>query len=251
MPCQYCRNPSHSISLCESSVERWIGPINEMWLSRRYDILSQIETLSGYSRVKLLMVGRSLGMSLATSSNKGGIITRVIKNHILTQVIPRIGTLSMEEQALMNNSYDMLLASNFQGVLLLQRTLRMVLTDALEEYYIAWVGRKRMGMSMAQLMYLIEHPGQFLPEDPLPLPPREPANIIVNQAMQEAVECGVCYDTKSRVKFNCSHEFCKDCVHLLCVHKGANPIKCPMCRARVSRFEVEDEESMQALLIVA
>jgi LSD1 subclass zinc finger protein len=111
-------------------------------------------------------------------------------------------------------------------------------------------------MSMVQLMYLVENPGQILPED-LPedvhrnLQRYNPDDIRVNPAMQEAVECGVCYESKSRVKLNCSHEFCKECVHLLCLHQGVNSVKCPMCRANVTTFDVEDEASREALLIVA
>lgn len=236
MPCQYCRNASHSISSCESSVERWIGPINEMWVSQRYNILAQIETLKGYSQVKLLMVGRSQGMSWSSGS-KSGLIARVIENHILTQVVPHAGNVSLEAQASINNSYETLLESDLLG----SRTLSRILTDALEQYYVARLGQRRTGRTMEELMYSIENPGQVLQD----------VVIAVNQAMEEAVECGVCYESKSRVKFNCLHEFCKDCVHLMCAHKGGNPIKCPMCRASVTTFEVEDEASREALLVVA
>jgi len=261
MPCQYCHNPSHRISACDASVERWIGPINEMWLSHRCNILVQIDTLSVYSQVKLLMVGRSLGVSLMVSSPKAVIIAKVIKAHILTQVVPRAGTLTVEERALINYAYDMLIESVFEGFLT-TRSTRMVIKDALEDYYLAWVGQKRMSMSMVELMYAVEHPGhEYMVEIDPPIvyvppivyypPVYSPADIVVNAVMQEADECGVCYESKSRVKFNCLHELCKDCVrHLICVHNGVQ-IKCPMCRARVSSFEVEDEESKQALLTVA
>ena len=256
MPCQYCRNPSHRISACDASVERWIGPINEMWLSQRYNILVLIESLSVYSQVKLLMVGRSLGVSLMASSSKGVIIAKVIKAHIETQIIPRAGSLLVEERGLINHAYDMLIESVFGGFLS-TRTTRMVIKDALEDYYLAWVGQKRMSMSMVELMYAVEHPGhEYMGEIVPPVvyypPVYCPADIAVNAGMQEAVECGVCYESKSRVKFNCLHELCKDCVHhLLGVHNNGVQIKCPMCRGRVSRFEVEDEESKQALLTVA
>jgi hypothetical protein len=247
MPCQYCRNPSHRISSCESSVERWIGPINEMWVSRRCDILGQLVFLSTYSKVKLLMVGRSLGMSLSSGS-KEGIITRLVENRIVSQVVAQVGNLSLAEQASINNSYEMLLGSNVMG----SRTLVQILIDALEMYYVAWLGRRRTGMTIAQLMYLVENPGEFLPEEYYAEEEHNNvADIAVNPAMQVEVECGVCYEFKSRVKFNCSHEFCKDCVHLMCAHKGENPIKCPMCRGSVTSFEVEDEVSREALLVVA
>jgi hypothetical protein len=218
-----------------------------MWVSRRYDILGQIEFLSTYSKVKLLMVGRSLGLSLMSSGSKESIITRLVENRIVSQVVAQVGNLSLEEQEAVNNSYEMLLESNVMG----SRTLVQILIDALEGYYVAWLGRRRTGTSMAQLMYLVENPGQFLPEEQYEEQDYNPADIAVNPAMQEAVECGVCYELKSRVKFNCSHEFCKDCVHLMCAHKGENPIKCPMCRGSVTSFEVEDEASREALLVVA
>lgn len=255
MPCQYCHSPSHRISACNASVDHWIGPINDMWVSRRYNILVQIELLSWYSQVKLIMVSRSLGLSLMASSCKGVIIAKVIKSHILTQVIPRAGTMTADERALINHAYDMLIESVFDGFLS-TRSTRMVIKDALEDYYLAWVGRKRMSASMVELMYAVEHPGQeYMGEIVPPVvyypPVYYPGDIAVNASMQEAVECGVCYESKSRVKFNCLHELCKDCVHhLLGVHNNGVQIKCPMCRARVSRFEVEDEASKQALLTV-
>ena len=245
MPCQYCRNPSHRISACDASVEGWIGPVNDMWLSQRYNILVQIETLSVYSQVKLLMVGRSLGLSLMASSSKGVIISKVIKEHILTQIIPRAGIMSAEERALINHSYEMLIESVFEGFLT-TRTTRLVIKDALEDYYLAWVGHKRMSMSMVELMYAVEHPGQYMGEMVY-----SPADITVNAEMSSVAECGVCYESKSRVKFNCLHEFCKDCVHLMCAHNNVEQIKCPMCRGSVTSFEVEDEASKQALLVVA
>ena len=247
MPCQYCHNPSHRISACDASVEHWIGPVNEMWLSQRYNILEQIETLSRYSQVKLIMVGRSMGVSLMASSSKGVIIAKVIKSHILTQVIPRVGTLTVVERALINNAYEMLIESVFEGFLR-TRSTRLIIKDALEDYYLAWVGQKRMSMSMVELMYAVEHPGQYM--DEIPIPMYYPDDIAVNAEMSGVAECGVCYESKSRVKFNCLHEFCKDCVHLMCAHNNSALIKCPMCRVSVSRFEVEDEESKQALLVV-
>lgn len=247
MPCQYCHNPSHRISACEASVEHWIGPVNEMWLSHRYNILEQIETLSEYSQVKLLMVGRSMGVSLMASSSKGVIIAKVIKSHILTQIIPRVGTLTVAERALINHAYDMLIGSVFEGFLR-TRSTRLIIKDALEDYYLAWVGQMRMSMSMVELMYAVENPGQYM--DEIPIPMYHPGDIAVNAEMSGVAECGVCYESKSRVKFNCLHEFCKDCVHLMCAHNNGDHIKCPMCRANVTTFEVEDEESKQALLVV-
>lgn len=247
MPCQYCHNPNHRISACDASVESWIGPINDMWESRRCDILGQIEYLSTYSKVKLLMVGRSLGMSMSGGS-KESMITSLVENRIMSQVVARVGNLSLEEQVSINDSYEMLLGSNVSNVMM-SRSLVQKLIDALEVYYVAWLGRRRTGVSMAQLMYLVENPGEFLPEEYYA--EEHNHDIVVNPAMQEAVECGVCYEFKSRVKFNCSHEFCKDCVHLMCAHKGENPIKCPMCRGSVTSFEVEDEVSRDALLVVA
>lgn len=125
------------------SVENWIGPINEMWISRRYDILGQIELLSKYSQPKLLMVGKTMGLTLAASSNKSGIIAIVIKTHVLTQIIPRAGTMSLEEHALIKNAYDMLIESVFDGFLV-SRAPRLIIKEALEEYYVAWLGQRRM-----------------------------------------------------------------------------------------------------------
>jgi len=236
MPCQYCKNPSHRISSCDASVEDWIGSINEIWVSQRYNILFQIETLSKYSQPQLVMVGRSLGMSVPTTSNKGNLIARIVVNRIQTQIVPRVGTISLEERALIHNSYEILLASVFPGFLRIRQP-RLVIVDALEEFYVTWVGRKRMSMEIVQFLQMLQ--------------PVKVVDINVNQAMQEADECGVCYETKSRVKFNCLHEFCKDCVHLLCADKSVSPIKCPMCRVSVTSFEVEDEASREALLVVA
>lgn len=248
MPCQYCHNASHRISSCDASVEHWIGPINEMWVSQRYDILVQIEALKGYSQVKLMMVGRSHGLSMMASSSKGVIIAKVIKSHILTQIIPRAGTLTVAERALINHAYDMIIASVFDGFLT-TRSTRMIIKDALEDYYLAWVGQKRMSMSMVELMYAVEHPGHYMDEILLPI--YHPGDITVNAEMSGVAECGVCYETKTRVKFNCLHEFCKDCVHLMCAHNNGDLIKCPMCRASVTTLEVEDEASRDALLVVA
>ena len=231
MSCQYCLNAGHRISSCESSVDSWIGPLNEMWEFSRYNILFQIEMLSKYSQPQLVMVGKSLGMSLPTTSNKGNLIARMVVNHIQTQIVPRVGTMSLEERSLIHNSYEILLESEHDGFLR-TRQPRLIIVDALEEFYVAWVGRKRMSMNMVRF-----------------LQPVKVVNITVNPAMQEAVECGVCYEIKSRVKFNCSHEYCKRCVHLLCSDKSKNPIKCPMCRGIVTSFEVEDEVSRDALLV--
>jgi len=218
-----------------------------MWVSRRYNILVQIEMLSWYSQVKLIMVSRSLGLSLMASSSKGVIISKVIKAHILTQVIPRVGTMTLEERELINHAYDMLIESVFDGFLT-SRSTRLVIKDALEDYYLAWVGQKRMSMSMVELMYAVEHPGQYMDEIPIPI--YYAGDISVNADMSSVAECGVCYESKSRVKFNCLHEFCKDCVHLMCLHNNSGLIKCPMCRGSVTRFDVEDEVSKQELLMV-
>ena len=126
----------------DPSVENWIAPINEMWLSRPYDILGQIEFLSKYSQTNLLIVGRSLGLTLSASSNKSGIIANVIKTHVLTQIIPRVGTMSLEEHALINHAYDMLIGSVFDGFLA-SRQPRLIIKEALEGYYVARSGRRR------------------------------------------------------------------------------------------------------------
>jgi hypothetical protein len=127
----------------DTSVENWIGPINEMWISHRYDILSQIELLSKYSQPNLLMVGRTMGLTLPASSNKSSIIVNVIKCHILTQIIPRVETMCLYQHALIHHAYDMLIETVFDGFLV-SRAPRLILKEALEEYYVAHTGRRRM-----------------------------------------------------------------------------------------------------------
>jgi hypothetical protein len=127
----------------DTSVENWIGPINEMWISHRYDILGQIELLSKYSQPNLLMVGKTMGLTLPASSNKSSIIVNVIKCHILTQIIPRVETMCLYQHALIHHAYGMLIESVFDGFLV-SRAPRLILKEALEEYYVAHTGRRRM-----------------------------------------------------------------------------------------------------------
>lgn len=224
-------------------MENWIGPINEMWVSQRYNILGQVEMLKTYSKVKLIMVGKTVGMSMSSSGCKEVKIIKLVENHILTQVVAQAGNMSLEERALINDSYNTLLETRLFG----SQSMSQILINALEQYYIAWLGRNRMGMSMSDLMYLVENPNRAI--EPVA---RAVAIINVNQSMQEVAECGICYESKSRIRFNCLHEFCKDCVHAMCEHSAIEiQIKCPMCRVNVSTFEVEDEATKQSLLIVA
>lgn len=127
----------------DTSVESWIGPINEMWISRRYDILTQIEMLSEYSHPKLLMVGMTMGLTLPASSNKSSIIVNIIKCHILTQIIPRVDTMYLYQHELIHHAYGMLIEPVFDGFLV-SRAPRLILKEALEEYYVAHTGQRRM-----------------------------------------------------------------------------------------------------------
>ncbi len=127
----------------DMSVENWMGSINEMWISHRYDILAQIEFLSKYSQSNLLIVAMSMGLTLATSSNKSSIIANVIKCHILTQIIPRVETMCLYQHGLIHHAYGMLIESVFDGFLV-SRAPRLIIKEALEGYYVAHTGRRRM-----------------------------------------------------------------------------------------------------------
>jgi hypothetical protein len=58
------------------------------------------------------------------------------------------------------------------------------------------------------------------------------SNVFCNVHKTENFECGVCYELhKSRIKLDCSHEFCDDCIfRWICVTDEPN---CPMCRTKI------------------
>jgi len=60
-------------------------------------------------------------------------------------------------------------------------------------------------------------------------------------------DCAICMDSKSvcqNVMFNCSHEFCGDCVgkHIGSAMKSGRDVVCPMCRASVTKIVYKSVE---------
>lgn len=56
-------------------------------------------------------------------------------------------------------------------------------------------------------------------------------------------ECNICYEKCSKskfVKFNCNHEFCKDCVKKSLQNETKMALNCAFCRSKITNFEVTD-----------
>ena len=66
-----------------------------------------------------------------------------------------------------------------------------------------------------------------------------------NENIHNICECSICYDNKMTgdyIKFNCNHEFCKDCVINTIKLKGnKNNICCALCRAEVKTLQFRNE----------
>ena len=67
-----------------------------------------------------------------------------------------------------------------------------------------------------------------------------------NEDINQLCECGICYEEKKvadHVKFNCNHEFCKDCViNTIKSRQNANNICCAFCRTEVKSIESRTNE---------
>jgi len=58
-------------------------------------------------------------------------------------------------------------------------------------------------------------------------------------------ECNICYDSKEKqtfIKFNCSHEFCKDCVKQTLKNVRTEKPQCALCRAEIKNMELTSQE---------
>jgi hypothetical protein len=67
-------------------------------------------------------------------------------------------------------------------------------------------------------------------------------NVDINQVC----ECSICYEERKVsdfTKFNCNHEFCKDCViNTIKSRRNANNIYCAFCRTEVKSVETKTNE---------
>ena len=57
-------------------------------------------------------------------------------------------------------------------------------------------------------------------------------------------ECNICYDSKEKqtfIKFNCSHEFCKDCVKKSLQNEERETPCCAFCRSDIKKLELKLE----------
>jgi hypothetical protein len=60
---------------------------------------------------------------------------------------------------------------------------------------------------------------------------------------EENCECNICYETKKKnnfIKFNCAHEFCKDCVEKSLQNEKKSYPRCAFCRSEITSFEIRD-----------
>ena len=67
-----------------------------------------------------------------------------------------------------------------------------------------------------------------------------------NLDINQDCECNICYEEKKVsdfTKFNCNHEFCKDCViNTIKSRRNANNICCALCRTEVKSVETKTNE---------
>jgi hypothetical protein len=67
-----------------------------------------------------------------------------------------------------------------------------------------------------------------------------------NLDIHQLCECSICYEEKKVgdfTKFNCNHEFCKDCViNTIKLRRNANNICCAFCRTEVKSVETKTNE---------
>jgi len=67
-----------------------------------------------------------------------------------------------------------------------------------------------------------------------------------NLDINQLCECSICYEEKkvsNFTKFNCNHEFCKDCViNTIKLRRNANNICCALCRTEVKSVESKTNE---------
>ena len=67
-----------------------------------------------------------------------------------------------------------------------------------------------------------------------------------NLDINQVCECNICYEERKVsdfTKFNCNHEFCKDCViNTIKSKRNANNICCALCRTKVKSVETKTNE---------
>jgi hypothetical protein len=252
MPCKYCRfvkngnSSTHTLSKCAESIESWVSPISEMWLSHGCDVSYQLTFLSRYSDVELVKVCRHAGIEgkYATVRKEFLTLMLVMKN-FRSRVLSNVGALSDDERSLINESYEVLRSERAQ--LSYHARRYEVITDivrSMETYYELQYGQKRYGMSMSDLISGVGLDVEVVQER------RIEVVIGVNAALVEAVECGICYEEMPSVRFGCSHGVCMCCVKNLYIRRSYQLITCPLCRAGVSNLQVADEIAREELRAV-
>lgn len=58
-------------------------------------------------------------------------------------------------------------------------------------------------------------------------------------------ECGICYDAKAKpefIKYNCGHQFCKDCVKQSLQNIQGRELTCAFCRVEIKQMEISSLE---------
>lgn len=76
--------------------------------------------------------------------------------------------------------------------------------------------------------------------------------LIENENKNENCECSICYDeTKMNnfVKFDCKHEFCKDCV-VNTLKNSNNNLRCALCRSVVKEIETTSHNNSELFSLI-
>jgi hypothetical protein len=72
-------------------------------------------------------------------------------------------------------------------------------------------------------------------------------------AVNENMDCSICLENKSNgtfVKFDCQHEFCKDCVVKCLQNNNKNVLCCALCRGNTKTFKTSCPSTYDALKIL-
>jgi hypothetical protein len=227
MPCKYCKcekfanSSTHTLSKCVASVESWVGPINELWLTHSCDVSYQRVVLLSYSNARLQKMCMIYHVPMKTSYTKLRLVTRLIDVMTFVRYIyPRALRLSVEEMSLIDAFYAETLVSEAAN-------------DG------AWLDEMKWYNIQIELFYsMCFGRGDARRAEKKWLNPLI-TRVTLNVALQEVGECGICFEDRPRTRFGCLHDFCSDCVNTLCRSKcnADTRVSCPMCRANVSLYQ--------------
>lgn len=235
--CSLCRNTGHNISTCNDS--RLIQ-FEQLCFERKASLSSGQfrEWLEDYSRVNPLIV-KSYAVRYC-----GCTIRRHMFSYI-DYIIRRIQTLSSRSRETVQHREN----QNSNGRLQMQQEIlyesqELALLQETQAFTLLVLRRIRdMGILRSIITAELS-----LEEQSNEIRTNRKFNIqtkILECINTDECECNICYDSKEKqtfIKFNCSHEFCKDCVKQTLKNVRTEKPQCALCRSEIKNMELTSQE---------